>query len=109
MATGPIPPTAVVRVSPGTFDPARYAEVQEMNVRISSYLVPAISALPGLISFHAGVAPSGSMVHVSVWDTEEHARQLDGLREMVVVARAEAEAAGVTFGRIANHPIDWTI
>jgi hypothetical protein len=44
-----------------------------------------------------------------VWDSEEHAAQLDRLREMVVIARGEAEAVGVTFHPIVNYPIAWTI
>ncbi|MFE0463150.1 hypothetical protein ACFW1A_28245 [Kitasatospora sp. NPDC058965] len=109
MTTDQIPPTAVVRVSRGTFDPARYPEVRQAAATTGAYLVPAIKALPGLISYYAGASPEGSVVHVSVWDTEEHARQLDHLKEMVVDARQEAEKAGITFTPIVNHAIDWTI
>jgi hypothetical protein len=109
LTTEPIPPTAVVRVSPATFDPARFAEVQEMTMRTGEYLIPAIKALPGLISYYAATSPDGNVIHVSIWDTEEHARQLSSLKEMVVLARAEAENAGCTFGSITNYPIDWVI
>jgi hypothetical protein len=34
---------------------------------------------------------------------------LDHLKEMVVDARGEAEAVGVTFTPIVNYPINWTI
>jgi hypothetical protein len=61
-----IPPTAVVRVSRGNFDPARFPEVHETTVATVSYLVPAVKALPGLISYHAGTSPDGSVVHVSI-------------------------------------------
>jgi hypothetical protein len=47
-------------------------------------------------------------VQVSVWDTDEHAAQLDHLKEMVVDGRRDMEAVGVTFTPIFNHPIDWT-
>jgi gamma-glutamylcyclotransferase (GGCT)/AIG2-like uncharacterized protein YtfP len=104
-----LPATAVVRVSRATFDPSRFAEVDLMNKRISEYLIPAITRLPGLIHFYAGVSPAGSAVHVSVWDTDEHAAQLDHLKEMTVDARGEAEAAGATFTPIVNYPIGWTI
>lgn len=109
MATEPIPPTAVVRISPATFDPARFAEVQEMTMRTGEYLIPAIKALPGLISYYAATSPEGNAIHVSIWDTEEHAKQLSSLKEMIVTARAEAENAGCTFGSISNSPIDWVI
>jgi gamma-glutamylcyclotransferase (GGCT)/AIG2-like uncharacterized protein YtfP len=85
------------------------AEVDAMNKKTSEYLIPAVKRLPGLIHFYAGVSPVGSAVHVSVWDSEEHAAQLDRLKEMAVDARAEAEASGVTFHPIVNYPINWTI
>ena len=107
--TESLPETAHVRVSRFTFDTSRYGEVNAMNTRISSYLVPAITALPGLLHFYAAVSPGGSAVHVSVWDTLEHAKQLDTLKEMVVIARAEAEEAGATFEPVVNYPIGWTI
>ena len=107
--TESLPAAAVVRVSRATFDPNRFAEVDVMNTRTSKYLIPAIQRLPGLIRFYAGVSPKGSAVQVSVWDSEEHAAQLDQLTEMTVDARGEAEAVGVTFTPIVNYPIDWTI
>ena len=107
--TEPVPAAAVVRVSRATFDPARFAEVEAMNEKISEYLVPAIKRLPGLVHFYAGVSPEGSAVHVSLWDTMEHATQLDHLTEMTVRARGEAEAAGAEFTPIVNYPVGWTI
>ena len=105
----PLPATAVVRVSRATFDPSRFAEVEAMNKRTSQYLIPAIERLSGLIHFYAAVSPEGSAVQVSVWDTDEHAEQLNQLTEMTVDARGEAEAAGVAFTPIINYPIGWTI
>jgi hypothetical protein len=105
----PIPPTAVIRVSRGNFDPARFPEVREMTVATGRYLIPAIEKLPGLISYHAGTSPDGSVVHVSIWESGEHADQMSRLKEMIVDARAAGEKAGVTFTPIVNYPIDWTI
>jgi hypothetical protein len=107
--TESLPATAVVRVSRATFDPGRFAEVDAMNTKTSEYLIPAISRLPGLIHFYAGVSPEGSAVQVSVWDSGEHAAQLDRLTEMTVDARGEAEAVGVAFIPIVNYPVNWTI
>ena len=107
--TESLPATAFVRVSRATFDPSQFVEVDAMNTKTSEYLIPAIRRLPGLIHFYAGVSPEGSAVHVSVWDSGEHAAQLDHLKEMVVDARGEAEAAGATFHPIVNYPINWTI
>jgi hypothetical protein len=109
VTAGPIPPTAVVRVSRGNFDPARFAEVQEMTVATSRYLIPAIKKLPGLISYYPGASPGGSAVHVSVWESDQHAQQMSRLKEMIIDARQDAERAGVTFSPIVNYPVDWTI
>jgi hypothetical protein len=107
--TESLPATAFVRVSRASFDPSGFAEVDAMNKKTSEYLIPAIRRLPGLIHFYAGVSPGGSAVQVSVWDSGEHAAQLDRLKEMIVDARGEAEAVGVTFHPIVNYPINWTI
>lgn len=104
-----LPPTAVIRVSRGNFDPARFEEVNRMAKEIGTYLIPAIQKLPGLLSYYAGASPDGSMVHVSLWDSEEHAEQMSRLKEMIVDARRDSEAVGVTFIPIVNYPLSWTI
>jgi len=109
MTPDQIPPNAVVRVSRGTFDPARFPEVHEMTVATGRYLIPAIKKLPGLISYYACASPDGSMVHVSIWESDEHAQQLSRLKQMIVDARHDGEKAGATFTPIVNYPIDWTI
>jgi hypothetical protein len=103
-----LPTTAVVRVSRASFDPSRFAQVDAASKKTSEYIIPAIRRLPGLLHFYAGVSPKGSIVQVSVWDTDEHAAQLDRLKEMVVDGRRDMEAVGVTFTPIFNYPIDWT-
>jgi hypothetical protein len=49
------------------------------------------------------------MVHVSIWDNDEHAQQMSNLKEMIVDARRDAEAVGVQFTPIVNYPIAWNI
>jgi len=107
--TSELPATAVVRVSLANFDPARFAEADQMTTDTGAYLIPAIGKLEGLLSYYAGVSLDGSMVHVSVWDSEEHAEQLGSLKEMIVDARAAGKAAGVTFHPIVNYPLSWHI
>lgn len=106
-----LPATAVIRISRATFDPSRFAEVDAASKMTSKYIIPALKQLPGLIHFYAGVSPRGSIVQVSVWDTDEHASQLNTLKEMVIDGRRDMEAAGVTFTPITNYPIDqtWTV
>ncbi len=104
-----LPHTAVIRVSRGNFDPAQFEEVSRMTKETGKYLTPAIQKLDGLLSYYAGASPHGSMVHVSVWDSEGHAEQLSRLKEMIVDARHDSEAVGVTFIPIVNYPISLTI
>jgi hypothetical protein len=40
-----LPHTAVIRVSRGNFDPARFEEVDRMAKEIGTYLIPAIQKL----------------------------------------------------------------
>jgi hypothetical protein len=107
--TESLPGTAVVRVSRGSFDPSRFTEVDAVNQKVSEYLIPAIKQLPGLIHWYAGVSPEGSIVNVSVWDSDEHAAQMGRLKEMTVTAREEMVAVGVSFIPIVNYPVNWTI
>jgi hypothetical protein len=65
--------------------------------------------LPGLINYYVGVSPSGSITHVSIWETEDHAQQMAGLTEMIETARSDAEAVGVEFLPTVNYPIGWQI
>lgn len=109
VATSPIPHGAVIRVSRGNFDPSRFAEVDQMTRDTGRYLIPAIRRLDGLISYYAGASSEGSMVHVSVWQSNEHAEQMGRLKEMIIDARNDAEAVGVTFIPIVNYLIAWTI
>ncbi len=102
-------PTSVIRVSRGSFDPSRIAEVERMVRDTGTYLIPKIKELPGLDAYFAGASPSGSMVHVSLWQSDAHASQMGQLKEMIVDARQAAEAVGVQFIPIVNYPIAWHI
>jgi hypothetical protein len=102
-------PGAVMRISRATFDPARFPEVSRMATDIAEYLVPAIKKLPGLIRYFSVLSPSGSYVHVSIWETDAYAQQMATLKEMIVDARRDADAVGVQFYPILNHAFNWTI
>jgi len=104
-----IPSTAVVRVSRGDFDPKRLAEVEQMTRDTRMYLMPAIKALPGLIHYFAAVSPTGSIVHVSVWESETYAQQMAALKVMTTDARQAAETVGVRFVPIRNYAVSWSL
>jgi hypothetical protein len=83
---------------------------QEREPRTSGkYLIPAIRQLPGLVEYFAAASPTGSIVHISIWETDEHAQQMSRLKEMIVNARNDAEAVGVTFVPIVNYPVSWAV
>lgn len=103
-----LPPTAVIRISRANFDPSRIADIEAASKKTSEYIIPALQRLPGLIHFYSGVSPKGSVVQVSMWDSDAHASQLDHLKEMVIDGRRDMEAAGATFTQIVNYPIDST-
>ena len=104
-----LPGAGVVRLSRGTFDPARFAEVEQTTRQTASYLIPAIRQLAGLQAYFAAVSPSGSVINVSLWATPEHADQMSRLPEMVVRARQDYDGLGVSFIPIVNYPITWRI
>jgi len=108
--TESLPATAVVRVALLSFDPALAAQVDALNAKQADYLIPAIERLPGLIHWYAGDSSDGTIAAISVWDTEDHAKQMDTLKEMVIQARGEVSAlVGSYTGTIVNYPIAWTI
>ena len=104
-----LPPTAVVRISQANFDSKDIAKVEAMTLDTGKYLIPAIKRLPGLAGYFAGASSTGSMVHVSLWESDAHAQQMGNLKEMIVDARQAAEAVGVSFIPIVNYPIAWRI
>ncbi|MFB7718592.1 hypothetical protein [Nocardia sp. NPDC056100] len=108
--TESLPANAVVRVGRASFDPGNFEKFEALITKQAEYLVPAITRLPGLLHWYTGVSPDGSMVQISIWDSEEHAKQMDDLKEMAVIARGEMEAIGGIFERpIINYPMAWTI
>ncbi len=103
------PPSTVVRVSRGNFDSSRFAEVQKMANATGEYLIPTIKQLPDLLGYYVAASPSGSMIHVSLWESDEKAQQMASLKPMIINARQDAEAVGVSFIPIVNYPIAWHI
>jgi hypothetical protein len=76
---------------------------------IGVFLIPKIKGLSGLHAYFAGASPTGSIVNVSLWESEAAAEQMGVLKEMIVDARRAAEALGVRNVGIVNYPISWWI
>jgi hypothetical protein len=104
-----IPPSGAIRVSRGNFDPTRFVEVQRMTRDTGAYLIPSIKRLDGLFGYFARTSPSGSMVHVTLWQSEAEAHQMGKLKEMTENACRDAQAVGVEFTMIINYPVAWSI
>jgi hypothetical protein len=74
-----------------------------------AHLVPAISALPGLISYVAATTPDGVTTQISLWDSAEAGMQMASLPEMRDRARGNAAPFGITFEPIQQFPLNWVI
>ncbi|MGZ4541485.1 MAG: hypothetical protein ACXVXS_20420 [Blastococcus sp.] len=99
----------VVRISKGRFDPGRLPEVRQALAASESALRNAITALPGLVHYYAGIDEEQSqLTNVSVWQSGDHAHQMDTLAPMLA-QRPLMEAVGVVFEPITNHDVLWTI
>jgi quinol monooxygenase YgiN len=99
-----------VRISKGRYKPELHAEVTAHLAASAVTLVPAITALPGCLSYYAGSdATSNTMINVSVWESLESAQAIASLPEMSALA-TEFIALGVEFERpIVNYPVLWSV
>ena len=99
----------VVRISKGSFDLGDVETARLLLRDSEDVLRDVLADLPGLIHYYVGVdAEKGYLTNVSVWDTLEHAHQMDTLQEMLA-QRPILEAAGVGFEAITNHQVIWAI
>ena len=99
----------VVRISKGRFDLANLATAERLLVESERALREPLSQLAGLLHYYVGIdRERGFLTNVSVWDTLEHAHQMDTLAAMLA-QRPILEAAGIAFEPITNHETLWTI
>jgi|ERR1044071_9317858 hypothetical protein len=100
---------AVVRISKGRFDLARTEEAERLLADGERALRDPLTKLAGLLHYYVGIdRVNGYLTNVSIWDSLEHAHQMDTLREMLA-QRPILESAGVSFEVITNHEMLWTI
>jgi hypothetical protein len=99
----------VVRISKGAFDRSHVAEAERLLNESKLALDQALRALPGLLHYYVGIDRIAcQLINVSVWDSLDHARQMDSLAAMLA-QRPILEAGGVKFETITNHETLWTI
>ncbi|UVK55956.1 hypothetical protein DBIPINDM_002530 [Mesorhizobium sp. AR02] len=96
-------PDPVLRVSILRCDATKFALLRSMMLEAEADLRPGIEAMPGLLVFYAGADEATlSLINTSVWDTLEHARQLDTFQPMLDAGKRFV-AAGATFERPIMH------
>ena len=99
----------VVRISKGKFDLTRLSEAERLLIESERALREPLQRLAGLLHYYVGIdRQRGSLTNVSVWDSLEHARQMDKFEPMLR-QRPILEAAGIQFEVITNHETLWTI
>ncbi len=98
----------VVRVSILRCEAAQFARLRRMMVEAEALLRPGIEAMPGLLAYYAGAdEATHSLTNTSVWDSLEHAQQLDQFQPMLDSGKRFA-AEGATFERpIMNYATLW--
>ena len=99
----------VVRISKGKFDPGNATNAERLLAESEQALRVPLTRLSGLLHYYVGIdRVRGQLTNVSVWDSFEHAQQMDALQEMLA-QRPILEGGGVTFEVITNHETLWTI
>jgi len=99
----------VVRISKGTFDPFRAEEMESLLAESEHALRAHLEELVGMIHYYVGIdRETGLLTNVSIWDSVDHAHQMDSLQAMLA-QRPILEAAGVRFESITNHETLWAI
>ena len=99
----------VIRISKGHVEPAQLADAERLLAESERVLRGPLEVLPGLIHYYVAIdRDKGQLTNVSVWETLEHAHQMDTLQPMLA-QRPILEGAGVTFEVITNHETLWTM
>lgn len=99
----------VVRISKGSFERSNAERAARLLAQSEAALREALERLDGLLHYYVGIdRQRGQLTNVSVWQSLQHAQQMDSLAEMLA-QRPILEAAGVTFEPITNHETLWTI
>lgn len=100
----------VIRVSILRCDATKFARLQRMMLESEADLRPGIEAMPGLLALYSGADEATlSLAQTSVWDTLEHAKQLDHFQPMLDAGKRFV-AEGATFERpIMNYVTLWRI
>jgi hypothetical protein len=99
---------SVVRISVLNIPADRLDEMAEIMTRAETSL-NGIRRLKGLRAYFAGIdRDKAQMTNVSIWDTEEDAKQMDTFQPMIDLAKSLLEVPGISFVRpIPNFEVLW--
>ncbi|HMI19922.1 MAG TPA: hypothetical protein VK533_10285 [Sphingomonas sp.] len=97
-----------MRISILRCEAAQFDKLRQMMFESEAALRPGIEQMPGHLAFYAGADPATcSLMNTSLWDTLEHAQQLDRFQPMLDAGKRFA-AAGAAFERpIMNYATLW--
>lgn len=100
----------VIRISRASFHKDSYSDVRAHLDSSRATLEPAVRALRGCLHYYAAIDPiSNTLVHVSMWETRDDAKQMDRLTPMLALA-GELVALGVSFeAPITNSDVLWEL
>src|SRR4051812_48695790 len=97
----------ILRISKGSFDVTRGAEVERRLRESETSLRPALQKMRGMRWYWVGIdRQHGYMTNTSLWDTREDAEKMSGLKEMLEL-RAIFEVMEVKFEVMTNHDVLW--
>jgi hypothetical protein len=98
-----------IRVALVRCDSENFAQISDQMDKSERILRPGIEALPGLLAFYAGAdAETLTLTNVSIWDSLEHAKQLDTFQPMVELARQFIAEGGRPERPVMNHEMQWS-
>jgi hypothetical protein len=98
-----------VRVALIRCSPENFALISDKMEKSEKALRPGIEAMPGLLAFYAGAdAETLTLTNVSLWDSVEHAKQLDTFAPMVALAREFIADGGRPERPVMNHVMQWS-
>lgn len=99
----------VVRVALVRCDPENFALISEKMQESERELRPGIEAMPGLLAYYAGAdAETLTLTNVSLWDSVEHANQINTYEPMSRLAQDLIDHGGRPERPVMNHTMQWS-
>ena len=98
-----------IRVALVRCDPDNFQLISDKMEKSERALRPGVEAMPGLVAFYAGAdAETLTLTNVSIWDSVDHAKQLDTFEPMVALAKEFITDGGRPERPVMNHLMQWS-